>query len=70
MLLISPNCDELITATLAAQAAGIAVPINGSLSGEHVAELARLSGARVLITAAPNWTQPVSDAPRNWPQRV
>ena len=54
VLLISPNCDELITATLAAQAAGIAVPINGSLSGEHVAELARLSGARVLITAAPD----------------
>ena len=53
VLLISPNCDELITATLAAQAAGIAVPINGSLSGEHVAELARLSGARVLITADP-----------------
>lgn len=53
VLLIGPNCDELITATLAAQAAGIAVPINGSLSAEHVAELARLSGARVLITAAP-----------------
>jgi len=53
VLLISPNCDELITATLAAQAAGIAVPINGSLSGEHVTELARLSGARVLIAAAP-----------------
>ena len=54
VLLISPNCAELITATLAAQAAGVAVPINGSLSGEHVAELARLSGARVLITAAPD----------------
>lgn len=53
VLLISPNCDELITATLAAQAAGIAVPINGSLSAEHVVELVRLSGARVLITAAP-----------------
>lgn len=53
VLLISPNCDELITATLAAQAAGIAVPINGSLSSEHIAELAQLSGARVLITAAP-----------------
>ena len=52
-LLISPNCDELISATLAAEAAGIAVPINGSLSGEHIAELARLSGARILITAAP-----------------
>jgi fatty-acyl-CoA synthase len=52
VILISPNCDDLITATLAAQAAGIAVPINGSLSGDHVAELVRLSGARVLITAA------------------
>ncbi|AHC23526.1 MULTISPECIES: acyl-CoA synthetase [Mycobacteriaceae] len=54
VLLISPNCDELITATLAAQAAGIAVPINGSLSDQHVLELARLSGARLLITAAPD----------------
>lgn len=53
VLLISPNCDELITATLAAQAAGIAVPINGSLSDQHVADLARLSGARVLVTADP-----------------
>ncbi|MCG7596375.1 acyl-CoA synthetase [Mycobacterium sp. PSTR-4-N] len=53
VLLISPNCAELITATLAAQAAGIAVPVNGSLSGEHIAQLARLSGARVLVTAAP-----------------
>jgi len=53
VLLISPNCAELITATLAAQAAGIAVPINGSLSGDHIVGLARLAGARVLITAAP-----------------
>ena len=53
VLLSSPNCDELITATLAAQTAGIAVPINGSLSADHILELARLSGARVLITAAP-----------------
>lgn len=49
--LIAPNCDELITATLAAQVAGIAAPINGALSPEHVSELVRLSGARVLITA-------------------
>lgn len=53
VLLISPNCDELITATLAAQAVGIAAPINGALSGEHITQLAQLSGARVLITAAP-----------------
>ena len=49
--LIAPNCDELITATLAAQLAGIAAPINGALSPEHVSELMRRSGARILITA-------------------
>lgn len=51
--LISPNCDELITATLAAQLAGIAAPINGGLSHDHIAELVRRAGSRVLITAAP-----------------
>ncbi|MVU77255.1 acyl-CoA synthetase [Nocardia sp. ET3-3] len=49
--LIAPNCAELIPATLAAQLAGIAAPINGGLSHEHVAELLRRSGARVLIAA-------------------
>ncbi|WP_433622029.1 acyl-CoA synthetase [Nocardia sp. CA-120079] len=51
--LIAPNCAELVPATLAAQVAGIAAPINGGLSHEHVAELLRRSGARVLITAGP-----------------
>jgi fatty-acyl-CoA synthase len=51
--LISPNCDELVTATLAAQLAGIAAPINGALSPDHIAELLKKSGARVLIAAAP-----------------
>jgi fatty-acyl-CoA synthase len=51
--LISPNCDELITATLAAQLAGIAAPINGALSADHITELVRRAGARVLIAAAP-----------------
>jgi fatty-acyl-CoA synthase len=51
--LISPNCDELITATLAAQLAGIAAPINGALSVEHIAELVTRAGARILIAAAP-----------------
>ncbi|MGA5544936.1 acyl-CoA synthetase [Mycobacterium sp. NPDC051198] len=49
--LIAPNCDQLITATLAAQLAGIAAPINGALSAEHVSDLVRRSGARVLIAA-------------------
>ncbi|MGE5697350.1 MAG: acyl-CoA synthetase [Candidatus Sericytochromatia bacterium] len=47
--LIGPNCDELITATLAAQLAGIAAPINGNLSGEHVSHLVERCGARVLV---------------------
>jgi fatty-acyl-CoA synthase len=51
--LISPNCDELITATLAAELAGIAAPVNGGLATDHVAELMSRSGARVLISAAP-----------------
>ncbi|WP_054815654.1 acyl-CoA synthetase [Nocardia arizonensis] len=51
--LIAPNCAELVPATLAAQLAGIAAPINGGLAPGHVAELLRRSGARVLITAGP-----------------
>jgi acyl-CoA synthetase (AMP-forming)/AMP-acid ligase II len=51
--LLSPNCDELITATLAAQLAGIAAPINPGLSAQHIAELLEKSGARVLIIAGP-----------------
>lgn len=59
--LIAPNCDELITATLAAQLAGIAAPINGALSAGHISDLVARAGARVLITAAPeldelSWT--------------
>ena len=48
--LMSPNSAELIPATLAAQLAGIAAPLNGGLSRAHLAELLHRSGARVLIT--------------------
>jgi fatty-acyl-CoA synthase len=51
--LIAPNCAELIPATLAAQLAGIAAPINGGLARDHTAELLRRSGARVVIAAGP-----------------
>ena len=51
--IISPNCEELITVTFAAQLAGIAAPINGALSEDHVAELVTRAGARVLVSAAP-----------------
>ncbi|MGW5746575.1 acyl-CoA synthetase [Amycolatopsis sp. NPDC003861] len=50
---MAPNCADLIPATLAAQLAGIAAPLNGGLSRDHLAELLRRSGARVLITAGP-----------------
>lgn len=52
--LLSPNCDELITALLAAQLAGIATPVNPALAAGHVAELIRRSGARVIITSSPD----------------
>ncbi|MDB4873156.1 MAG: AMP-binding protein [Gemmatimonadales bacterium] len=51
--LMSPNCAELLPATLAAQLAGIAAPLNGDLSPAHLLNLLRRSGARVLITAGP-----------------
>lgn len=53
--LLCPNCDELITATLAAQLAGIAAPINSGLSAVQVGELLARSGARTLISAAPEF---------------
>ena len=52
--LLAPNCDELVTATLAAELAGIAAPINSGLSREHIVELLRRSGARVLVAAGPD----------------
>lgn len=63
--LLAPNCDELITATLAAELAGIAAPINGGLSGEHIVELLRRSGARVLVAAGPDLAPEVWDQARN-----
>jgi acyl-CoA synthetase (AMP-forming)/AMP-acid ligase II len=51
--LLAPNCDELVTATVAAELAGIAAPVNGGLTKETVRELLARSGARVLVTAGP-----------------
>jgi fatty-acyl-CoA synthase len=61
---MSPNCAELITATLAAQLAGIAAPLNGGLSRAHLAELLRRSGARVLVTAGPELAPDMWDSAR------
>ena len=57
--LLAPNCDQLIAATLAAQLTGIAAPINSALSPDHIAELVRRSGARVLVSAGPDLAREV-----------
>jgi acyl-CoA synthetase (AMP-forming)/AMP-acid ligase II len=62
--LLAPNCDELITATLAAELAGIGAPMNSALSKEHLAELLRRSGARVLVAAGPDLAPEVWDTAR------
>ena len=62
--LLAPNCDELVTATLAAQLAGIAAPINSGLSPRHIAELLRRSGARVLVAAGPGLAPMVWESAR------
>ncbi len=54
VVLLSPNCSELHTATLAAEAVGIAAPINPSLSSDHAAALIELSGATVIVAAGPD----------------
>src|SRR6516225_662806 len=51
--LSSVNTSLLYAATLAAQAAGIAAPVNPALSAERIAGLIRQTGSRVLIAAGP-----------------
>jgi len=51
--LSSVNTSMLYAATLAAQAVGIAAPVNPALSAERIAELVRRTGSRVLVAAGP-----------------
>ncbi len=51
--LLSVNTAGLVSALLAAQAVGIAAPVNPALDPEHVAGLLQRAGARVLIAAGP-----------------
>ncbi|MFH7340737.1 acyl-CoA synthetase [Streptomyces sp. KHY 26] len=51
--LLAPNTADLPAALLAAQAAGIAAPVNPGLAPEHAEHLLRRGGARVLIAAGP-----------------
>ena len=56
------NTSMLYAATLAAQAAGIAAPVNLALSGERITELIRRTGSRVLVAAGPELD------PQLWPR--
>jgi fatty-acyl-CoA synthase len=47
------NTSMLYAATLAAQAVGIAAPVNPALAGERITELTRRTGSRVLVAAGP-----------------
>ena len=58
VVLLSPNCADLVPTILAAQLAGVAAPINQSLGANHVAELLRLAGTRVLVSAGPELDPP------------
>jgi fatty-acyl-CoA synthase len=56
------NTSMLYAATLAAQAAGIAAPVNPALSAERITELIRRTGSPVLIAAGPELN------PQLWPK--
>src|SRR4029453_1770001 len=47
------NTSTLYAATLAAQAVGIAAPVNPVLSAEHLPQLIRRTGSRVVVAAGP-----------------
>src|SRR6516165_4405029 len=51
--LSSVNTSLLYAATLAAQAVGIAAPVNPALSDEHLTGLISRAQARVVVTAGP-----------------
>ena len=49
--LLAPNSGDVFAATLAAQAVGIAAPVNPGLAPHQVRELLETSGARLVIAA-------------------
>jgi fatty-acyl-CoA synthase len=51
--LVSPNVADLIMTILAAEAVGLAAPANPALSGDHVIDLFRRGGVRVIVAAGP-----------------
>ncbi|MGP3914895.1 acyl-CoA synthetase [Nonomuraea sp. 10N515B] len=66
--LMAPNCSDLLAVTLAAEAVGIAAPVNAALDVRHVAHVVRLTGSRVLVAAGPEldealWKRLLDGAP-------
>jgi fatty-acyl-CoA synthase len=59
--LTGPNTAMLYAATLAAQAAGIAAPVNHALGVDHLAELVRRAQARVIVAAGPEISEELWD---------
>ena len=57
--ILSVNCMDMITALLAAEAVGIAAPINPALAAEHAIALLRLSEAKVIVAAGPELDEQV-----------
>jgi 2-keto-4-pentenoate hydratase/2-oxohepta-3-ene-1,7-dioic acid hydratase in catechol pathway len=55
--LSAPNTSMLYATTLAAQAAGIAAPVNPTLSDDHLAGLIRRAQSRVVVTAGPELSE-------------
>ncbi|MFJ8935744.1 AMP-binding protein [Streptomyces sp. NPDC102365] len=51
--LVAPNCSDLLATTLAAEAVGIAAPVNTALDVRHLTHIVRLTGSRVVVTAGP-----------------
>ena len=51
--ILSVNCGELIAALLAAEAVGVAAPLNPALAPGPAEALVRLSGAKVIVAAGP-----------------
>ena len=65
--LLAPNGAESITATLAAQVAGVAAPINAGLSAEHIVELLKRSGPRCSCAPAQGSTRGCGPSRRQSP---
>ena len=53
--IVAPNSSGTLAGLLAAQAAGIAAPVNPGLATDRVAGLLAAAGARVLIAAGPEF---------------